>query len=115
MNIMALHFSGDKHPHKMRSSRKAIQALLEKIRAGESKGLIYQAALLMKELVGAHIFDGGNHRTAYGVGKMFLRRNAKRFRVTDFKNEYSFIKNLGNKTLEEIQKWIRHGTDEESE
>lgn len=69
---------------------------------------------MMKELVGAHIFDGGNHRTAYGIGKMFLEKNGRRFRITDFKNEYPFIKNIGNKSLEELQEWIEHGTAEKS-
>jgi prophage maintenance system killer protein len=62
----------------MRGSREGIQTILERVKGEEGKGLTYQAALIMKELVSAHIFDGGNHRTAHGVAKMFLRRNGKR-------------------------------------
>jgi prophage maintenance system killer protein len=58
---------------------------------------------------------GANHRTAYGLAKMFLRRNGKRLRVDDFKNAYPFIKNVGAKSIREIQEWIEHGASEESE
>jgi hypothetical protein len=50
MNINALDLSGDKHPHKILGSHERIQAIIDKVKSEESKGLAYQAALLMKEL-----------------------------------------------------------------
>ena len=58
MNINALDLSGDKHPSKMLGSVAGIRAILEKIKAEESKGLTYQAAVIMRELVRAPIFWG---------------------------------------------------------
>jgi prophage maintenance system killer protein len=115
MNINALELSRDKHPHKMLGSVERIQAILERIREVEGNGLTHQAALIMKEFANAQIFAGANHRTAYGLAKMFLRRNGKRLRVDDFKNAYPFIKNVGAKNIQEIQEWIEHGASEESE
>ncbi len=114
MNIFALDLSGDKHPHKLLGSRERIQAIIQKVKTEEIKGLTYQAALLMKELVSAHIFDGGNHRTAYGIAKMFLRRNGRRLRVLNWGDGYAFIKDLRSKPIEEIREWIEHGTPKES-
>jgi len=113
MNIHALDLSGDKHPHKMLGSASGIQAILDNAKTKENKGLTYQAAFLMKALVAAHIFAGAHHRTAYGVAKMFLRRNGRRLKVNDFSAAYPFIIHIGTKTVKEIQEWIEHGTSEE--
>ncbi len=69
----------------------------------------------MKEFADAQVFAGANHRTGYGLAKMFLRRNGKRLRVNDLKNAYPVIKNIGTKSIQEIQEWIEHGASEESE
>ncbi|MGA3298069.1 MAG: hypothetical protein ABSD41_11540 [Candidatus Bathyarchaeia archaeon] len=114
MNINALDLSGDKHPHKMLGSLKRIEAILGKVKSEEEMGMIHQAAVLLKEFADAQIFAGGNHRTGYGIAKMFLRRNGRRLRVNDYKNAYPFIKNIGDKSIDEIQKWIEHGTPQES-
>jgi len=113
VNIDCLDLTRDRHPHKLRGSREGIQAIIDKVRQNENKGLSCQAALLMKKLVEYHPFDGANHRTAYIVAKMFLRRNGKRMRVAKLETAYPFIRNLGNKTLEEVQGWIENGTSEE--
>jgi prophage maintenance system killer protein len=114
MNINALDLSGDKHAHKMLGSKERIQAILDSIKAEESKGLAYQAAALMKAFADAQIFAGANHRTGYGLAKMFLMRNGKRLRVNDFKNAYPFIKSIGTKDIDEIQEWIERGASQES-
>ena len=59
-------------------------------------------------------FGGGDHRTAYGMAKMFLRRNGKRLRANDLITGYPFIKDVRTESIEEIQEWIEHGTTEES-
>ena len=108
-NILSLDLSGDKHNPKLLGSRKGIQAVLEEVKAAEEKGLTYQAALLMKRLVYRHFFDSGNHRTAYALAKMFLRRNGRRLRVTRFEQSYEFIRRIGTEEIEEIQEWVEHG------
>ncbi len=115
MNINALDLSGDKHPHKMLGSKERIQAIIDHVKAEEEKGLAHQAAYLMKTFAHAQIFAGANHRTGYGLAKMFLRRNGKRLRVNDFKNVYPFIKNIGIKDIAEIQEWVEHGASQESQ
>ncbi len=109
MNINALDLSGDKHPYKMLGSEKRIQAILDSVMEEESKGLSYQSALIMKAFASAQIFAGANHRTGYGLGKMFLRRNGRPLKISDFQNAYPFIKNIGTKNTDEIQEWIEHG------
>jgi len=108
-NILSLDLSGDKHNPKLLGSRKGIQAVLEEVKAAEEKGLTYQAALLMKRLVYRHFFDSGNHRTAYALAKMFLRRNGRHLRITRFEQSYEFIRRIGVEEIEEIQEWVEHG------
>lgn len=112
-NITALELSGDRHPPKLRRSRKAIEALIEEVKSEEARSLTYQAAKLMRGLVHLHAFDSGNHRTAYAVAKMLLRRNGRHFRVEKLEQAYPFIKNIRNKTIEEVKEWIERGTAEE--
>ncbi len=107
-NIEVLDLTGDKHPHKILGSREGIQAVIDRVNR-EGGGLTHQAALLMRELVSIHAFDGANHRTAYIVAKTFLLRNGGRFRIDGLDVAYPFIKNIENKTIEEIQRWIEHG------
>jgi len=109
LNMLALDLSDDKHPHKLLVSPKGIQAILNKVIREEEKGLTYQAALLMKELVLYHPFASGNHRTAYGVAMSFLRRNGKRLKIERFREAYSFVKDLERRTVQEIQEWIERG------
>jgi prophage maintenance system killer protein len=76
----------------------------------ESKGLTYQAAMLMKELAELHAFDGGNHRTAFVVTVLFLRQNGKRMKIGRFGDAYAFIRDLESKSIEQIQEWIERGS-----
>jgi len=110
-NKRALAEGGDRHPHKLIRSRQAIQTVIDETRMMGRAGLIGQAAHLMLKLVLLHAFAGGNHRTAYLVVKMFLRNNGKRLEIESYEDAYSFITHLENKTLEEIQEWIGHGTE----
>jgi len=89
----------DKHPHKLLGPEKGIQALLDRVRENEARGLTYQAAQLMSELVKLHLFAGGNHRTAHIVACVFLKQNGRHPRVERFKDGYPFIKDLRNKTI----------------
>jgi prophage maintenance system killer protein len=109
LNVLALDLSDDKHPHKLLGVSEGIQAILDKVIREEARGLTYQAALLMKELVMLHPFAGGNHRTAYAAAKSFLRRNGRRLRIDRFSKAYPFIKDLENRSVGEIQDWIEHG------
>jgi|SRR5208282_3224464 len=115
MNINALDLTGDKHPHKMLGTKERIEAFFNKVKAEESKGVFYQAALMMKEFANGQVFAGANHRTGYGLAKMFLRRNDRKFRVNDFNAAYPFIRDIGNKGIDEIKEWIEHGTTKESQ
>ncbi len=103
--------SRDKHPHKLLGSREGIRAIIDSVKHQEQGGLIFQAALLLKNFAEKHIFDGANHRTAYAVTKSFLTRNGKRFRVSTLNEAYPFIKNLEVHDIEEIQRWIEHGEE----
>lgn len=115
INIMCLDLTRDKHPYKLRGSRKGLQSLLQAMVLEEARGLAYQAAFLMRKIAQIQFFDGANHRTGYVAAKMFLRRNGKRFSVEQWQAAFSFINNIETKTLEDIQKWIEHGTTEESQ
>lgn len=108
-NILSLDLSRDKHPPRLLGSREGIQAILNEAKAAEERGLSYQAALLMKRLVYRQFFDGGNHRTAYAIAKMFLRRNGRSLSVARFEQAYQFIRGIDGKDIDEIQQWIEHG------
>jgi prophage maintenance system killer protein len=108
---VVLEMSRDKHPHKLLGSRKGIQTIIDSVKRQEQGGLIFQAALLLKNFAEKHIFDGANHRTAYAVAKSFLTRNGKRFRVSTLNEAYPFIKNVEGKTIDEIQRWIEYGEE----
>ena len=114
-NITVLDVGADKHPHRLLLRSEVIQNVLDRMIRIESKGLAYQAAWLMKELVKLHAFDGANHRTAYLAAKMFLRRNGKRFRIARLDAACLFISRLETKTLEQVQDWIEHGESERSQ
>jgi len=113
LNILVLDMTGDKHPYKLLGSREGIHAIIERVRREESKGPIYQAALLMKELVNRHPFDGANHRTAYAAAKSFLVRNGKRLQVKRWEDAYPFIRNVETCSIEKIQRWIERGQEED--
>ena len=113
-NITVLDISADKHPHKLLVIPQAIQSVIDRMIEIENKGLTCQAAYLMKELANLHAFDGGNHRTAYLVAKMFLRQNDKRFTVDRLDSAYLFISHIETKTIEQVQDWIEHGESEGS-
>jgi len=113
-NITVLDISADKHPHKLLVIPQAIQSVIDRMIEIENKGLTCQAAYLMKELANLHAFDGGNHRTAYLVAKMFLRRNDKRLTVDRLDSAYLFISHIETKTIEQVQDWIEHGESEGS-
>jgi death-on-curing family protein len=113
-NITVLDISADKHPHKLLVIPQAIQSVIDRMIEIENKGLTCQAAYLMKELANLHAFDGGNHRTAYLVAKMFLRRNDKRLTVDRLDSAYLFISHIETKTIEQVQDWIEHGEGEGS-
>lgn len=108
-NIAGLSFGGDRHPHELLRSRTAIQVVIERTRELESRGITFQAAFLMKELVRLHAFAGGNHRAAFLVALFFLRQNGRRLRVEDFKQAHSFISEIECRNIEEIQEWIMNG------
>jgi death-on-curing family protein len=113
-NITVLDVGSNKHPHRLLLRPEAIQSVIDHTIEVERKGLAYQAAWLMKELVELHAFDGANHRTAYLVAKIFLRRNGRTFRVARLDDAYLFISQLETKTIEQIQEWIEHGESEGS-
>jgi prophage maintenance system killer protein len=70
---------------------------------------------MMKDLSSGQVFAGANLRTAFGFAKLFLRRNGRTFRVTNFHTEYPFIKNVGSKPIAEIEEWIERETTKESQ
>jgi hypothetical protein len=53
-NKIALAMTKDKHPHKLRGSAQGIQSLIDDVKKSEDKGLTYQAARFMKEVVQKH-------------------------------------------------------------
>lgn len=106
-NKIALAVTKDKHPHKLRGSARGIQNLIDDIKKSEDKGLTYQAARFMKEVVQMHPFDGANHRTSYLVTLFFLTRNGKRLKNEQPKKVDAFMKDIGAKEIEEIQGWIQ--------
>ncbi len=108
LNILALDMSRDPHPHKLIGSTQGIKVKIEQAIQREHMGLVHQAAFLIRELAGLHVFAGGNHRTAYAVGKSFLIRNGRRLRAVSWEAAYPFIKNVELRTVAEIEEWIRY-------
>ena len=106
-NKIALALTKDKHSHKLRGSAQGIQRLIDDIKKLEDRGLTYQAARFMKELVQMHPFDGANHRTSYLVTLLFLTRNGKKLKNEEPEKVDEFMKDVGAKELEEIQRWIQ--------
>jgi death-on-curing family protein len=109
VNVGVVDATRNKHPHGLLVSPLAIESVLERVRRVESEGTIRQAAQLMRELVVLHPFAGANHRTAYIVVKLFLRRNGRRPRIARLEGAYAFIGDLETKTVEEIEEWLKHG------
>jgi prophage maintenance system killer protein len=107
-NKIALNMTRDKHPYKLRGSLKGIQHLIDDIGKEESKGLTYQAARFLKELVNYHAFDGGNHRTSYLVTLLFLTRNGQVLRSQQPTAEDEFLKDVQARPIEQVQEWIQH-------
>jgi len=108
-NNIAIDLGNDRHPPKLLGSRKGIQAIIDRVKEAENRGLMYQAALLMKEIARLHAFAGANHRTAYLVVKTFLFMNGKKLRVNRLGEAYPFIKNIDSRSIEEIREWVEHG------
>ena len=108
-NVAGLAFGSDKHPHRLLRSRKAIQETIDGVRALEDRGLVFQAAHLMKALVSLHAFAGGNHRAAFLVAAVFLRKNGMHLKVERFDEAYAFISRIETKSIEQIQEWIQNG------
>jgi prophage maintenance system killer protein len=105
-NKVALIKGNDRHPHRLRGTRQAIQSVIRRVIAAESRGLPYQTALLMKEILQLHVFDGGNHRTAYNTAELFLTRNGVSVKDVPAPLAYEHIKAVPEKALEEIEAWI---------
>lgn len=114
-NFTALSLGGDKHPHRLRRSRDSIQVVLDRVKETEGQGITYQAAMLLKEIVGLHAFASGNHRAAFVVACLFLMRNGRRMRIERFGDAYAFIRDVETKNLTQIQEWIERGSAEEPE
>ena len=105
-NKMILLKGHDKHPHRLRGTRQGIQSLINRVMAAESRGLSYQTALLMKEILRMHVFDGGNHRTAYDTAELFLTQNGISVKDVPAPLAYEHIRAVPEKTVEEIETWI---------
>jgi len=108
-NINVLDMTGDKHSSKVIMSLEGIQTIIDKVKKEEKKGLLYQTTFLMKELVCYHAFASGNHRTAYIVGKTFLYMNGRKFKRNNLEKAYPFIKDIEHRSIQEIERWIKHG------
>jgi prophage maintenance system killer protein len=106
-NKIALNVTRDKHPHKLTGSAKGIQHLIDDIGRDEKKGLTYQAARFLKELVTYHAFDGGNHRTSYLVTLLFLVNNGQAIRSQPARVMDEFIEDVQAKPIEEVHEWIQ--------
>lgn len=85
-----------------------LSAILKETRKYE--GDIYQkAAFLLKEIVTAHVFEDGQHRTAFVTVEMFLRQNGETLYYRDYREAQRFLKRVHEHTLGEIAAWLRHG------
>ncbi|MGA3297399.1 MAG: Fic family protein [Candidatus Bathyarchaeia archaeon] len=106
LNRLALEESLDKHPVKLLGRRDGLQSMIEKIKRAERKGLTFQAARFMKDILLLHAFDGGNHRTAYITAYNFLKMNDKKVRVVKKTIAEPFVKSIPEKSYEQLQEWI---------
>lgn len=105
-NKIALRLTKDKHPHKLRGSAVGIQHLIGDIKKVEDRGLTYQAARFMKEIVLLHPFDGGNNRTSFLATLLFLTRNGIKPKTEQPKAVDDFMRGIRAKEIEEVQEWI---------
>jgi len=76
----------------------------------EYDGDIYQkAAFLLRELITAHVFEDGQHRTGFMVAAVFLRENGESLHCADYRQARSFLKSIRMYNVDQIAEWLRHG------
>jgi prophage maintenance system killer protein len=105
-NKIALAMTKDKHPHKLLIQIEGIQSLIDEVKNCEGKGLTYQAACFMRDIVILHPFDGANHRTGYLVTLLFLTQNGMSLRDVPPKVVDEFMKEIGTREIADVQVWI---------
>lgn len=106
VNKLALEESQDKHPHRLRRSRESLQSTIDRVKEEEGRGLTYQAGRFMKDVLGLHAFDNANHRTAYELARIFLKKNGIKAIKVPVEIAEPFTKSLAAKTIQEVEAWI---------
>ncbi|MGA3060199.1 MAG: hypothetical protein ABSD92_07490 [Candidatus Bathyarchaeia archaeon] len=80
---------------------------IEEIKNAE--GIYRKASILLKRIATSRIFQDGHHRTAYIVTKTFLEKNDAIFKEKDESKIISFIKDIRNYDIEQIEGWLQNG------
>jgi len=75
-----------------------------------ARGNYRKAAILLRGIVTGRIFKDGNHRTAQALTETFLEMNNTPMKTQDSKQITKFIKNILHYNIDEIEKWLEHGT-----
>jgi len=95
-----------------RSGLEVFKAILEEVRA--AKGIYRKAAILLKRLRTANIFEDANKRTAYTITKAFLEMNGYRLKIEDVEEALTFLKTeILFCDEDDIIKWLKHGKAKE--
>jgi len=74
----------------------------------QTEGIYRKAAVMLRGLRTANIFQDGNKRTAYIVTKTFLEMNGEAWRIPPEKT-HRFIIDLLHFTIDEIEEGLKHG------
>jgi len=86
----------------------AYDAILEEVK--EAKGVYRKAAILLRRIVRARIFQDANHRTAQIITEIFLKKNNAEMATKEPKIVIKFIKDILYYNIDEIEEWLKNGT-----
>lgn len=90
----------------LRAGKRVFEQIISDVKS--VKGIYRKAAILLRGLRTANIFEDANKRTAYVVTKAFLEMNDKKMKIKNSQEVYKFIKEILSYDIDEIEKWLRN-------
>jgi len=95
----------------VRNNYDVFEKILEHVK--DEEGIFRKAAVLLRRLRFAFLFEDANKRTAYVATRQFLEMNGESMKIRNLDEALRSIKDLGKYDLEEIEDWLRHGSKRE--
>jgi len=82
--------------------------------ARKTEDMFRKAAIFLYDICGKRMFKDGNHRTAIVTTRTFLVKNGMNLGTNDPEKIYKFVKSIAYHSVDDIEKWIKYGSVEES-